>query len=294
MEGKGEETPENVVRFPRDWVGPLEDLVPIGTRARARDDSSGPSGDDEAPISGDSFWSESTVQEVIQGPARQPDATPGQPEAAPVAARHPRGRRPRLPHRHVGLRWPAVVAVAVVAAVIAVAAIGLTEGSAPTGSRQTATQDASVGGSSAPRSRGTAARSSNHIAKRPTRHARVRPHRAATKHAAPHRATKQSARHTTPVRHHTASRAHHSSRGAARHAAAKAVHQVTTVTVQAPTPTTEAPAATSSSPPPAETTPPSEPVGTSASGSAGSGSAPAAPAGPTGVGSAVGCSPKCS
>jgi len=75
MDGKRGDPGENVVRLPREWVGPLEDLVPMGSRARAsepdgdargeRDDRS----DADAPIpaAGD-FWGAgaAAVHDAIQ------------------------------------------------------------------------------------------------------------------------------------------------------------------------------------------------------------------------------------
>ena len=41
-EGDGDErTTENVVRLPRDWLGPRDELVPIGSRACARETTDG-------------------------------------------------------------------------------------------------------------------------------------------------------------------------------------------------------------------------------------------------------------
>jgi hypothetical protein len=311
MDGKGEKAPENVVRFPRDWVGPLEDLVPIGSRARAEEQ------DDAhdvpaAPSAADDFWSESSsaVHEAIQGPARdaEPVATS---RALRTRARTWRARRPRLPDLRLRMPWTAVAAAVAIVVVIAVAAIGLVEGSSSSSGRHATTRAAAIGGtpsspghhgSSSARSadRESASRAGN-LSHRPTAQARRIQHSASVsrRHVSArttqrhHPATRSSS--STHAAHRTSAHRHASVRRHAHHASANVVRQVT-VTVPAPTtaPSAEAPVATSSSPPVDPAPVESTPAATSASDSGGSGSAPAAPAGPTGVGSVVGCDPKCS
>ena len=60
--------PSNVVRLPRDWLGPRDELVPFGV------DRLDDPGDSAAPPSAADFWGEraGAVQDVLQGP------TPGQ------------------------------------------------------------------------------------------------------------------------------------------------------------------------------------------------------------------------
>jgi hypothetical protein len=78
--GDGREPTEaesNVVRFPRDWIGPREDLVPIG-RADPQAQPADPAADRPArtasafttPPSADDFWSEDSaaVQDALQAP----------------------------------------------------------------------------------------------------------------------------------------------------------------------------------------------------------------------------------
>jgi hypothetical protein len=311
MDGKGEEGPENVVRFPRDWVGPLEDLVPIGSRARARDQTDA---DDvpAAPPAADDFWSESSsaVHAAIQGPAR--DAEPVvTSRTLRAGTRRWRPRRPRLPDLRLRMRWTAVAAAVAIVVVIAVAAIGLVEGSSSSSGRHATTRAAAIGGTpSSPGHHGSSSEGSAHresgsragnLSHRPTAHPRriqqsasvSRRHVSTRTKQRHHPATRSSS--STHAAHRTSAHRHASVRHHAHHASGNVVRQVT-VTVPAPTPapSAEAPVATSSSPP-VETAPvESTPVATSSSDSGGSGSAPAAPAGPTGVGSAVGCDPKCS
>jgi hypothetical protein len=114
-QGDGDErTTENVVRLPRDWLGPREELVPIGSRARAAEtpDDAPP---ESLPPTAASFWDEDSgsLQAPMQAPAdtwqgRWEPASPGQ--AAPAGStpsrlwRIPRLQRvPRL-HRPRSLR----------------------------------------------------------------------------------------------------------------------------------------------------------------------------------------------
>ncbi len=76
-----EKESENVVRLPRDWIGPREELVPFGPGGRGVDgETLDGHGDDEAPIdsnatrasapSAEDFWGEHSdaLQDVLQGP----------------------------------------------------------------------------------------------------------------------------------------------------------------------------------------------------------------------------------
>jgi hypothetical protein len=131
-DGTGEDGAENVVRLPRDWVGPPEELVPMGSRARARER-------EEIIPGADDFWGEgaAAVHGAIQPSARHADRTTTVPPAR-VRARRPLPRRPwgftvrPAPRREsIGsLRVrPRIVALAVaVTCLVAVAAIGLAEG----------------------------------------------------------------------------------------------------------------------------------------------------------------------
>ena len=89
---------DNVVRLPRDWLGPREDLIPFGSTSEP-----GPSVG-LAPTA-DDFWGESSaaVQDAVQAP--------------PVHG----GRGRRLPS--IGGRRALLVALAAVAAVVVVAVV---------------------------------------------------------------------------------------------------------------------------------------------------------------------------
>jgi hypothetical protein len=138
-----EQGAENVVRLPRDWLGPREELVPIGSRAHARDVA-----DDvptEAlPPTAASFWDEDSgsLQAPMQAAAGAWQPTP--------PARHPPRRlgRPHLPRPRFGSstsralisRRRATAAIGVLAAgvLLVLAVIGRTEGGTHNASNKTA------------------------------------------------------------------------------------------------------------------------------------------------------------
>ena len=108
-EGDGHErTTENVVRLPRDWLGPREELVPIGARARAAETPDDPPAESLPPTAA-SFWDENSgsLQAPMQAPADawQGQWEPASAEPAAVAGSAPTRRRwiPR-PHRPWSLR----------------------------------------------------------------------------------------------------------------------------------------------------------------------------------------------
>jgi hypothetical protein len=76
--GGGDQTESNVVRLPREWIGPIEELVPFGPSARSSKTSlASVAGDDLIPPGPDDFWSEDSaaVQDALQAPsaARRPN-----------------------------------------------------------------------------------------------------------------------------------------------------------------------------------------------------------------------------
>lgn len=91
----------NVVRIPRDWFGPTEDLVPFGPRASAPADQLDPN----------TFWDESSnhIQDVVEAPAKRQDDGWFRP-GVPVRLHVPRGR--------------GLAAIAAVAVIVAVAVAG--------------------------------------------------------------------------------------------------------------------------------------------------------------------------
>ncbi len=86
---QGKDPTGNVVRLPRDWIGPREELVPFGPRAWETDDEAVDApGIDEAATdstghaaapSAEDFWGEhsAAVQDVLQGPPPLDPELPG-------------------------------------------------------------------------------------------------------------------------------------------------------------------------------------------------------------------------
>lgn len=127
-EGRGQPDPAgNVVRFPRDWFGPREELVPFGPRVSQTGvvDLEPP-----APVRPDDFWGEdsASIHDVLQAPdAVEPTpivvevGAPPAPRARRSLVSRARGRfRGRWSVRGARLPRPRVVSV-VVAAVAALA-----------------------------------------------------------------------------------------------------------------------------------------------------------------------------
>jgi hypothetical protein len=131
MEGDGT---DNVVRFPRNWIGPLEDLVPFGPaadRAAGADAlrlAADPQAAPDAPaLSADAFWGEDagSIHAVLQPPR----AGPGAPRVA---------AGPAASGVAVGPGVPGVAAAAIApaaAAAAAPAAAGAAPRSEPTAAR---------------------------------------------------------------------------------------------------------------------------------------------------------------
>jgi hypothetical protein len=139
---------ENVIRLPREWVGPPEELVPIGPGARAR--AAQREAEAGMPTPADAFWSEdaAALHDAVQAPAGaarrrlEPPAglVPPVSGLQPVRLRqlqrlgrlprlgafHPGGRPGRLPWRWGMLAVPAAALVALV-----VVMIGITQSPAP-------------------------------------------------------------------------------------------------------------------------------------------------------------------
>lgn len=89
--GTAPEQSDKVVRLPRDWLGPREDLVPFGR-------STPPPVESELDaLAPDDFWGEraAATHSVVQGPADEPEGAP--PAGDPAATvRWPRVRRRHL------------------------------------------------------------------------------------------------------------------------------------------------------------------------------------------------------
>lgn len=108
---------DNVVPFPRDWIGPLDDLVPFGASTE-----DGPEEEEIADaFAADAFWSEgsASLHQVIEAPVVPAEV--GRLERGPRATRSVL-RRPRLVHggrfRITALGAAAALMVAAVAVVV--------------------------------------------------------------------------------------------------------------------------------------------------------------------------------
>jgi hypothetical protein len=269
---------ENVIRLPRDWLGPPEELVPIGSAARSRPTQRAPEHD--MPPAADAFWSEDSA--ALHDALEAPDPGVGERHAPPVGLVEPVAglrlpRAIRLPHlgalRSRGAppwRWSLSALGAVVLSVAAV--IGTSEGPVPHRmpsqirvSHSTMSPDLTASTDAA----GAAA--------------------GAEKAAAARRPRAQSRRHR-PI-----SRAHTRPRARGRHVA-KAHHRAVTKHSAAASSSTVTHA--TASPPPTQSSTPTTstaPSASTASTVASTGSRPVTgPAGPTQLGSMTGgCLPKC-
>jgi hypothetical protein len=265
---------ENVIRLPRDWLGPPEELVPIGPAARAR--AAQRDLDDGIPPAADAFWSEDSaaLHDAVQAPladVRDRVAPPVgllPPVAGLCRARAVRfgglGVVPGL--RRLSLRRALLTLVT--GALAAAAVIGTSEG--PASHRIASHAHATRLTSSAdPGAFTDAAGEKSAASHRPHGVTRRHPASRARSHA------RTRARRTRVVR------TQH--RAALHHSAGSASPTVTEASVSS------SPAHPSA--PPVSTTPTASTASTVAS----TGSQPAAgPAGPTGFGEmSGGCSPKC-
>jgi hypothetical protein len=135
-EGRNTETGEqearpraNVVRLPRDWLGPREELVPFGPSASSE-------GTEELPPSAEDFWGErsAAIHDALEAPADISGAPVG------VQARRRFDRKPRP----VAL---GVLAIAFLAALAVVSTVfGTDGGHRPTGGPRVAVAAVFAGG----------------------------------------------------------------------------------------------------------------------------------------------------
>jgi hypothetical protein len=134
-EGRGTEVGEaepqsqaDVVRLPRDWLGPRENLVPFGPRAVSLDTEA-------APPSAEDFWGEraAAIHDALQAPANaHPNSKSAGLAGTPGASQPPRvdsvRGRPRNAIRSIHVRiasadWRMVAAVAAGVAIVVVVVI---------------------------------------------------------------------------------------------------------------------------------------------------------------------------
>ncbi len=109
---------DNVVRLPRDWLGPRDELIPIGSSAN------GQSGRSEAglPPTADDFWGEesSLLQSALEAPPRPALTDQARPVPAPVVdTPHAPGPPRRRPSRRSALAAAALACGGLVAAATA-------------------------------------------------------------------------------------------------------------------------------------------------------------------------------
>lgn len=252
MDGTGGDGAENVVRLPRDWVGPPEELVPMGSRARARE-AEEPTGADTAQAA-DDFWGGGggAIQSAIQ-----PSTRLAEPPASHPASAEPPRRRVRTRGRRLRLRPRAVVIALAVCCVAGIAALGFAEdGGRPAAAGRGMHMVVAAGGSSDVRQLGptagdlplTASDRPAHVPRVDRRN--IGSHPRATARA---KALRARARHrrlargdATRDRRHHQPRTHHpvvtsSSSGT------EATAPTATATSPSPAPTTTTPSATSAS-----------------------------------------------
>jgi uncharacterized membrane protein YgcG len=100
---------DNVVQLPRDWLGPREELVPLGPRAWNEE----PAGEADKAYAAEDFWGErsDSLHGVVRSPQGEPDEAPVAP--APV----------EVPQRRLS-RWSAPAALLLLVVVVAAVAIG--------------------------------------------------------------------------------------------------------------------------------------------------------------------------
>jgi uncharacterized membrane protein YgcG len=117
----------NVVRLPRDWLGPREELVPFGPSAHGAE-ATEPA---EPATSASDFWGERSdaLHDAVEGPT----PTGG---AAGDAAPPPGAKAASTPAPRSRARWPVVAALVVALALVAVLAPRLTTSGPATHSSQ--------------------------------------------------------------------------------------------------------------------------------------------------------------
>jgi hypothetical protein len=283
---------ENVIRLPRDWLGPPEELVPIGPAARAR--AAQLEADDAAPPAADAFWSEDSaaLHDAVQAPpggVQEPLGPPAglvDPDASQLRLRA--GGLARLGGvPRMRMRWAAIAVPTVLLLVLAAIGFGEQGGTGVTGGhgktsqpleRATSTPTGTRPGpeSYAALDSASVAKSAAVTARYHSPHAAGRAHTRAAKRARTHARARNKAAGTAGVRRR------------ASPARQSTVAPAVVVTEASPPPPTS-PATTST--PMGTATPASGTASKSSSG--GSSSAP--PPGPTQIGTmSGGCTVKCS
>ena len=124
---EGDDGHDNVIRLPREWIGPLEDLIPVGSAAdRAAESATAtlaggaPPAPAPAVLDADAFWGGGTsvipeTGDPTDGSGVAVGAHVGHPAPRPVLRINSRSRVPR-PAKLVAVLAMAVVALVVVLA----------------------------------------------------------------------------------------------------------------------------------------------------------------------------------
>ena len=103
-DNSGRDVPDNVIRFPRDWFGSTDDLIPIGSAAdRLEEEAAATERERTSAPSADDFWGEgsSALHQPVDVP--RSDAAPAAalrvdpPARAEVVASSPRRRSVHMP-----------------------------------------------------------------------------------------------------------------------------------------------------------------------------------------------------
>jgi hypothetical protein len=135
--GRGARSEDNVVRLPRDWLGPREELVPVGSAVHAGGTTEHGSVETLPPTAHD-FWGEDSAALHDAMQATQSEHRVEDPAAPTSRVREPRRRRwhrPRLTSRRgidrlgARRRW-LVLGLPAATLLVAVAVIGEAEGPA--------------------------------------------------------------------------------------------------------------------------------------------------------------------
>lgn len=187
-----------MVRLPRDWLGPREELVPIGAAG------GGPPRSDEPVAGAPTVWPPTAHDFWGEDSAALHDAMQAPPEAgqsAPQTAEHTPATPPR---RARTLRWPLVVTASAAALVLIISLIGTSEGP-PTRPRPTmATARANNVDASTPLAGSDPARDRSreaalHLEVLGASRATHRPAHLGARHGRPHRASAHPSDRVSPT-----------------------------------------------------------------------------------------------
>lgn len=187
-----------MVRLPRDWLGPRDELVPIGAAA------GGPPRPGEPVAGAPTVWPPTAHDFWGEDSAALHDAMQAPPEAGQSASQTGEPTPATPPRRGRSLRWPLVVTASAAALVLVISLIGTSEGP-PTRPRPTMAKarasnvDAStpLAGSDPVRDRSRAA--ALHLEVVRATQASRRPAHLGARHGRPHRASAHPSHRVSPT-----------------------------------------------------------------------------------------------